>query len=125
MPGPEDLLEWVPHEVQEAMRQPRFRRLTPDERTRVQGREVPAAYLRPKRFARPSDPGRTAAPTVVIAPPARPPARQPGIDDELTRRLTEVEAAVSRAADAVDRRAERVQTMLAEAIATRVGKRPG
>ncbi len=39
LPEPDDWLEWVPAEVQEAMRKPRFRRLTPDERIRWHGQE--------------------------------------------------------------------------------------
>jgi hypothetical protein len=123
LPGSDDLLEWVPAEVQEGVRQLRFRRLTPDERTRLHGREVPAAYLRQKRFQR-SDSSRVPTPTVVIATPAEAPTRKPELDGELARRLIEVESIVSRAAEAVDRRAEHVRTLLADAIETRRRKRP-
>ncbi len=102
---------------------------------------MPAAYLRPKRFARKGgEHGAAATPTIVIAPPEpesapgreeapeRPPAAstapQPAIDERLARRLEEVEGVVDQAARSVTRRAERVRSMLADTLGAAGGDLP-
>jgi hypothetical protein len=116
LPEPDDWLEWVPPEVQAAIRKPRFRRLTAGERMRAQG-TVPAAYLRSKRPAQPGRPATGAARGVGVVPrvplPESNATSAPAqIDSDLARRLTEVEDVVAEAAQAVDRRAEQVRAML-------------
>jgi hypothetical protein len=115
VPEPDDWLEWVPREVEEAMSKPRFRRMTPTERVRMrrerQEAELQTAPPHPRLFKRTAAVAVAEPDTEVGAP--RPP--ESGIDGELARRLDEVEGVVARAQDSVDRRARQVASMMERA----------
>jgi hypothetical protein len=124
LPEPDDWLEWVPREVEEAMSKPRFRRMTPKERLQSrrerQEPQLVTAPLNPRLF-RPRDdsiepePAAVSEPAPAVSEPA--PIR---IDGELARRLDEVEGVVARAERTVDRRAKQVASMM-----ERAGTSPG
>jgi hypothetical protein len=113
----DDALEWLPHEIEQELRAPLFRRRTTDARAQRTVEESPPSEVRTsRRFEPQAEPvRRPAAQPVPAARPvlaARPEARRPAIGPGISQRLAEAEAAVAKAARAIDRSASNVRTLV-------------
>ena len=99
--------EWLPPQIERELGRPFFTRLTTTERLERRGQpDEPTPPKRTRRFA------PTRAKAVVTAPPEPAPATE-SVGSEMLRRLSEVEASVASAAQAVDRSASNVRTLVA------------
>jgi hypothetical protein len=113
----DDALEWLPHEIEQELRGPLFQRRTTDERAQRTVEASPPSEVRTSRRFEPQVepvPKPAAEPVLVARPVPSAPreARRPAIGPEMSQRIAEVEAAVAKAARAIDRSASNVRTLV-------------